>query len=535
MFRRRRTRRRSDKVPISGAGPEGEDPELETLQDQHHSSTRQDRRTARVLGATIAGAVLIGTVQAPPASAGSKDLAFDLPSRGTLRGTPRKVFAHYMPSLPISFDNRAPSADYWTRHYLNPNGERGKHAAYGGFTRDRPLGRSPRPESSWRLSDMKTEVRQAIRAGIDGFSVDLLTIADGHPNARNVRLLLQAAHSVDPGFRIMLVPDMTTSVGAKSPDRLAADLAALARYPATFRLADGRLVVSPFKAEVHSVAWWKQFISVMRAKHGIRVAFVPQFLDLRANLDRFSPISYGMSHWGTRNPAWNNPDLTAAGSTRALAKAVRSRGMLWMQPVSYQDERPRSGVYEEAQNTRNLRFTWLLAMRTRAEWVQVVTWNDYVEGSHVAPSARRGWVPLDISAFYLTWFKTGRRPPIKRNAVYLTHRRQLWSVRPTYNQSVLMRVRGGSPPRNTVEAITFFRTKASVWVKVGGVTRKCIVPRGVGVCTVPLRPGRVSVRVTRLGRLKAAVASPYAVSRTPFVQDLQYVSVGSRRQGSTYR
>lgn len=507
--RRRSTTEHDDKVPIPGA--------------------------AR-LAAAVAGAVLIGFLEAPaPAAASSQDLAFNLPARSVLRSSSRKVFAHYLPSMPLSFDNRAPQVDYWTLNYLHPNGENGKHAAYGGFTRDRPLGRPVRSESSWRLSDMKTEVRQAIRAGIDGFSVDLLTLRGGHPNTRNIELLLRAAHAVDPRFSIMLVPDMTTSVGAKTPAQLAADLARLAKYPAAFRLSDGRLVVSPFKAEAHSPSWWSQLISRMRSTYRIRVAFVPQFLDLGANLDRFSRISYGMSHWGTRNPAWNNPDVTSAGSTRARAKTVRARGMLWMQPVSYQDERPRDGVYDEAQNTRNLRLTWRMAMRTKARWVQLVTWNDYVEGSHFAPSLRRGWAPLDISAYYLTWFKTGRRPAIKRNAVYLTHRRQLWSVRPQYDQSVLMKVRGGSRPRNTVEAITFLRTKASVWITVGGKTTRCTVQRGVGACTVPLRPGKVSVRVTRLGRPRAAVVSPYRVSSKPFVQDLQYVSVGSLRQGRTYR
>jgi hypothetical protein len=489
----------------------------------------------RIATATaVAAAAVLGTADVTPAAAASSDLAINLPSTATLRGDGqrKKVFAHYMPSMPMSYDNKTSKTDYWTRHYLRPGGEGGIHSAYGGFTRDRPKGRAVRKGSDWRLSDMKTEVRQAIAAGIDGFSVDLLSLETSNRNLVNTKLLMTGARAVDPGFSVMLVPDMNSSVGSLTPAQLASGLAKLAASPAAFRLRDGRLVVAPFMAERHSAAWWSQFLTAMRQTHGIRVAFVPTFLDERPHLAAFAPISYGMSNWGSRNPRWNNSTVTTAGYPLYRARAVRSRGLLWMQPVSYQDERPRWGVFDEALNTANLRASWQLAMRSGAEWVQLATWNDYAEGSHLAPSARRGWAPLDINAYYLTWFKLGRRPAVARDAVYLTHRRQAWSTRPSYPQKILMRLRGGSPARNKVEALTMVTARSTVFVKVGTVTRKCTVPAGVSVCTVPLRPGPVSVRVSRGGKSRAAVSSPFVVRRKPIVQDLQYVSVGSLRQGT---
>src|SRR4051794_25585824 len=67
-----------------------------------------------------------GTAAAGPA------LPFDLPT-SALHASPRKVFAHYVPSLSVSLDNRAPDVDYYARNYLNPDGEGGIHSAYGGF------------------------------------------------------------------------------------------------------------------------------------------------------------------------------------------------------------------------------------------------------------------------------------------------------------------------------------------------------------------------------------------------------------------
>src|SRR3712207_9317405 len=52
-------------------------------------------------------------------------MPFVPPSTAELRASPRKAFAHYMPSLPVSIDNRAAAVDYYTRHYLDPEGENG--------------------------------------------------------------------------------------------------------------------------------------------------------------------------------------------------------------------------------------------------------------------------------------------------------------------------------------------------------------------------------------------------------------------------
>src|SRR5271163_5102182 len=87
------------------------------------------------------------------------------------RDSPRKVFAHYMPGLPISIDNKDGDEDYYAKQYLTTNGENGKHAAYGGFLRDRPLPRAHSNLPDWQLADLRTEIGQAQSVGIDGFAV----------------------------------------------------------------------------------------------------------------------------------------------------------------------------------------------------------------------------------------------------------------------------------------------------------------------------------------------------------------------------
>lgn len=498
----------------------------------------------RLLGLLAATAVLATTCHGLAGSQAAADdalevsglaaspLPFDMPAPAELRASPRLVFAHYWPPLPVSIDNQDPAGDYYARNYLNPDGERGKHAAYGGHLRDRPIPRAPRSGSDWRLQDMKDEVRQAIAGGLDGFTLNVIQLRGGSDAKlwENSLLMMQAAREVDRDFKIVLMPDMSGSLSTKDVGTVAAGMAELAAFSSAYRLGDGRLLVSPFKAEAHTPAWWTSFMDTMREVHGIPVALLPTFVGNEQNLaPSYASISYGMSIWGSRNPAWNDPSLTFSTSPKGRAQKIKNLGVRWMQPVSVQDERPNQGVFDEAANTTNLRHTWQLARETDADLVQIPTWNDYTEGTHLAPSDKHGWTFLDASAYYLAWYKTGTAPRIVRDTVYLTHRTQLLSAQPSYPQTKLMSLRGGTAARDTVEALTFLTQPGEVTITVGDTTHVCAVAAGPDTCTVPLTTGKVKAVVRRDGTPVAAVASPHTVTSTPRVQDLQYVGASSGR------
>ncbi len=473
-----------------------------------------------------------GERESAPGERESEHLPFDLPSAQALRDSDRLVLAHYFPPLPVSLDNEEPDEDYYAREYLDPEGEDGKHEDYGGYLRDRPLGRDPINAEDWRRQDLRTEVRQAIAGGLDGFTVNIIQLEDGNdPRLWRTTLdLLRAAHDVDPDFAVVLMPDMSGSLAQKDVEAVAAGMARLAEEPSAHRLPDGRLLVAPFKAEAHPVDWWQSFLDEMEDEHDLPVALLPTFVDDERDLvDDYGEISYGLSVWGARNPEANDPGREDAGSARRRAERVDDLGVAWMQPVSVQDQRPSQGLYEEAENTRNLRATWRLARETDAELVQIPTWNDYTEGTHIAPSVMHGWTFLDISAYYLTWYKTGSAPEIVRDAVYVTHRTQPVDAEPETEQDELMRRRSGSDARDTVEALTFLTEPGTVELQVGDESHRCDVEAGVDTCVVPLSVGTVSARVLRDGDTVASVTSPYEVTDEPYVQDLQYVGASSLR------
>jgi hypothetical protein len=446
---------------------------------------------------------------------------------------PRLVFAHYFPPYPISIDNLPPDVDYYATQYLNPDGEKGSHSAYGGYLRDRPIPRSHSPDPNWRDVDLATEIRQASSAGIDGFSVDILASSSSKNWIASIPSeLLRAAEQTSPPFKVMLMPDMNGELGAMPPQQVAAEISSLAASSAAFRLADGRLLVAPFKAENHPVSWWRDFITVMKSQHGIDVALAPVFVEnIASNIREFSPIAYGMSEWGGRNPSYNNVDKPSLGSM-----VVNKLSQVWMQPVSMQDYRPKDAIFDESNNTVNLRNTWRIAIESNARWVQIISWNDYSENTAIAPSVRHGKALLDICSYYIAYFKNGAPPLITEDRVFLSHRTQLIGATPSRQTDLAGLRQGSTPGRDEVEALNFLTSPATVTVRVGSASTVCSAPAGISTCNAPLgQPGSdglsVSAEVSRDGRSILTVNSPYVIVANPVVQDLSYTVTEGRAGG----
>ncbi|KQO98418.1 endo-1,3-alpha-glucanase family glycosylhydrolase [Leifsonia sp. Leaf264] len=455
-----------------------------------------------VVPPTPAPAPTIGTL--PFAPAGAID-------------TSKKVFAHYFPPYPVSLDNQAPAADYYTRNYLNPAGKSGKHAAYGGLLRDRPLGRTP-VAGNYQLADLTTEVKQATDAGLDGFTVDVLSFSGR--NWDITKGLLEAAKT-QPSFTIVPNLDMNSSSGKSDLGTVAAKLDELFDSPSSYTLADGRKVLSTFKAEGQTVDWWTQLEAKLDTEYHHKVALIAVLLDASTtNMTKFAPISYGLGDWGTRNL-----DGVIARSDRAAV--AHQLGVKWMPGIGVQDIRPNQSVYAESVGTATLRENWRRAIIEKADLVQLATWNDYSENTSFAPSMNHGTAFLDINAYQMLQFKTGAGPSIGQERVYVTHRVQPYAAQPTGGQTKLTApTLGGSKtqPVDIVEVQTYLNTASAVTVTVGNTVHTYTAPAGATIKTFPLVAGTVKA-VAVHGYTTITAASPYMVTAQPVIQDLSYRAV----------
>lgn len=445
-----------------------------------------------------------------------------------LSGTTKKlVFAHYMEQFPLSIDNAAPNADYYTKNWLTPTPEsqlEKKWSNCGGWLRDRPVPQEP-VSGDFLVSNARTEIQQARSAGIDGFALQFWNFDPASSQWARTQALLQAA-ALDGHFKIMLQPDVG-STGDISNAQVATGLAYIVSpdrpwHNALYRDASGKIVISPFRPEARSASDWASILNSTQMPAS--VSFLPLFVDLPSTaFTQWMPISIGMGMWGDRFPGTYS--ITPANRSK-----LKSLNKIWMEPIGIQDNRPKSGVFTEAGNTGALRSTWGNAIANDAEIAMLMTWNDYSESSQFAPSIDHGNTVLDLNSYYLGKYKTGAWPTINHEGIFLSHRSQFWSSKPTVKYALHMAPRAGSySPRDTVEIVTILKAAAEIRVTIGGQAQVYTAPAGFSVKTYPLQTGRVSAAYFRTGALIDGVTTSSTVTTTPRVQDLDYLYASSLR------
>lgn len=444
---------------------------------------------------------------------------FNPPSVEAERQSPRKVFAHWH-VFPISYDNAPAGSDHWSETRMKPEGEKGKYAAGGGMTRERPLPRPVISGSDWEVQDMETEVRRASAIGLDGFMFNIV-------NPNNPKLfqmlpqMLEAAQRVDPSFKVALMIDGVTNRD-RSVDDVADGILRVASHPSVFRTSDGRLVLSSFAAERKPVEWWKQLFAKLAAS-GVKVYFVPVFMGYKDEVAAFAPISEGLSDWGRRNV--NGADVTLGAAAQA-----HGLGKIWMAPVASQSSRPKSLKYWEAGGSQSYRENWQLAIDDGADWAQIITWNDYGEATEIAPSTGTQYATYDLSAYYIAWFKTGKQPPITRDVLYYYHR-----IMPTTAQgdpslqSAPFEIQGGQPAQNSIELLAFLTAPGTLEIDIGGKTYQQRAPAGITSFKAPLAAGRPQFRLVRDGSTVIDFESAFDIRDKVEFQDFLYRAGSSSR------
>ena len=491
------------------------------------------------LGATGATALYVGSKQAQKLYIGPTEIwpessatqPTDTPSEGLFFKLPdnlaaasdKKVFAHFFGPYPIVIDNVDPSNDYYVRNYLSVGGESGAHAAYGGLLRDRPISNWPY-DAPFISTQMHDDIQHAKQAGIDGFFVNIMGSSGGNWD-RYVALADVAAANY-PGFYVVPMVDANGSMAANdSTTTVAARINTFLSKTSAYQLLDGRYAVGSFKTESKALAWWQEVFGLVQANHGKQVAFISVFNNI-SQAPSYAAVQYATGSWGP------GADPGVQASYTDSATPTRARGEKVLTPVWVQDSRPNAGWFDEARNTAALCAAWDRAISDNADIVQLCTWNDYSEGSQYQPSVMRGHVAADISAYYITRWKTGAFPAILRDAMYVSHRNQMASATITGGQTTLMTKRTGatrSAFREHVEILTFLVAPATVSVKVGGSTYSYTAPAGMYTQTYPMEAGEVSAKAVRNASEIARVNSPVVIKTTATNQDRQYALFSSIR------
>lgn len=457
---------------------------------------------------------------------------FELPSREKLTASPKKVFPHYFTPFPLSVENAPSDKDHYARHYLSPDGEGGKFRAAGGYLRQRPLPVGPHDSPWWRQINLAIEIHRARAIGQDGFAADILALDSTLPRWHGpwdaYQMLLDTAAAVAPDFSILIMPDMNAGL-KRQPERIVELITRLASHPAVWRLADGRVVVSNFAANKQPPEYWRDAFRKL-GEQGIQTAFFPVFLGLH-ELDKhgreYGPFSYGLSDWGLR-------DVAAAESAdlRNIAKRASGYAPHWMMPVAPQDFRPKNLMLWESENTAAFRWLWEAAITGGSHYVQLITWNDYGEGTEIAPSTGTQFLFYDLSAYYTAWFKLGHPPRITKDAIYYCHRVQTVPLREgpdPAKQPKKFECRGKTPLKNDVELLAMLTAPAVLEITQGNDVVRAEAPAGLASLKAPARPGRPVFRIVRDGQTVVEQTSKWTITDQAEYENLLYYGGSSTR------
>jgi hypothetical protein len=477
-----------------------------------------------------------GSIEGSSDAAGNACMPFAMPPPAALFGSSRRVFAHYFYPFPLSIDDQPAASDYYNTQYLTPGGEEGKWLAQGGYLRQRPLPVPLGSASTFVLDDMEREVRLAIAGGITGFTVDVLSADQAAPGSP-LQNILQAAHLVDSRFEIVAMLDLSAlsqaDAGAEA-SVVESIIESVAASPASYKLPDGRLVVSSFLAEAQPPAWWTSVFQSLDAQ-GIHVAFVPCFLDLAANEAAFAAMAYtyGLSLWGTATPA-------AAAGLQTLPAQAHATGDIFMMPVLSQQYRPKDFLYWEAGNSAALRNAWTSAIAGGSDWAQIVTWSDFSESGEIEPYTDRtlsneiGTGYYDLNAYYASWFLTGQQPVITDDVLYYFYRREPTDAAAPV-QTTATTAASGEAPENDVELVAFLTAPGTLAITIDGQTSTQDAPAGMTSMKSPLQSGAPRFSLTRAGApvidVQGGVTAVGPAGLDSGVLDLTYWSGSASKDG----
>ena len=449
-------------------------------------------------------------------------LPFARPNEAALAASPHKVFIYYFPFFLISMDDKPIGEDVWSVHYMRRSGEHGKFAANGGFTRERPLPVGPWNSPYWRQIDEAADVLRAKAIGADGFGVGIQQTQDGPTFAISEGVCYAAAH-VAPRFKVFPEPDGGTMKGVPA-DIMAKTIADYAHCPATLRLGNGHTLLAPFAPQNEPVAYWRDVLAQM-AKAGVAADFIPVLLDPGHYAQSFGPISAGMSFWGFRDPV-----LASSAPARAMISAVRQAAPVWMAPVTPQDSRPKDAMFWESRNTEAFRMEWMDAIQGGAQYAHLITWNDYSEATEIAPSSGTQFLFYDLCAYYIAWFKTGKPPAILRDAIYYSHRNQIFQPdHPPLPGDKPFKLYGSTPLSNDIEMVAMLTWPATLEIEIAGKVYRQQAGAGLSAFRAPAAPGRPDFRIMRNGAAAVEKRSDWTITDKPDALSPLYFGGSSTR------
>lgn len=458
-------------------------------------------------------------------------------------GPPRKVFAHYMGNYPVGAAA--------TAHHRAHDAHRVRHdsddrlSALGGNWRNWDL--VPPGTRLSREASADLEIRRALRTGIDGFAVDAW--AGGEDAKLMLEALFRVAEEKDYPFEITICLDpnclgSSSNAGKWGPEFQAhvdAVRLLLDRHGDSAKLArrDGRPLIFGYQSvwlglqyAQRAVDWeipWDDARLRATPEAWRRIAAGYAELQKEVGSPLFLHFCTSAFFHGVEGESISDEALEEAASALAehfpavgdflgggrrwdrMAEAVRAKGAEWSEPLWYQYESVQNGALKTGPGLEILRERWERARENNSTLIQFTTWNDYTESTNLAPGYNTRYTPLDLTAYFIEWWKTGREPTPTHDRIYLAYRKYPRGAR------VYPFKDGVSDSSGVLEVITILPRPGLI--RLPGRNIQYVAPSGLHAKQFPLMGGPVVAELTRSGKVDVRLESPEPITTMPFRTD----------------
>ncbi len=510
-----------------------------------------------------------------------KDLPFDVPTFETLKASDNLAGAHYFLPFPVALqsdqtkdvdtrlnDDGTPKdlTDYRLRWLPKGSIEGGTdNRVFGGLMRDyHELRRAKRVAVSsttktgltlsWQIQDKMHETREAIKAGLTCFFLDILQVPQSATNNpqrwKQAIELFEAVGEVrrqdKVDFKIICMPDGTTS-GTKNPTTLVDALVHLVdEYTDIVAMYDGKFLLAPYQPEggadgiklsgLTAFDFWDTVLKDLRTNNKIETFFWPCYQkqwDTTGQHPTLTSLSDGAGLWGDRDSvAVRSDSNTRARRAHYTLRTKFTTAQKWMHYATPGDQRPRENDsntggsrWWEQDHLETLIGSWEACigdttakdangelLHRKADIVQIPTWSDFPEHAHICPSHNHGRTLILVNWYFMIRYLTGSFPKIARDCLVLSHRQQPTDAEPntvnsypadTLQTKYMKAPTGSTTVKDTVSLTCFLTASARLYIRKGTTDHDLGTHNGfVHGLTVPLHPlgnGEISAYAVRNG------------------------------------
>ncbi|WP_459714271.1 glycoside hydrolase family 71 protein [Paraburkholderia sp. 2C] len=400
----------------------------------------------------------------------------------------------------------------------------------------------PRGGPHAQLEDYAAEIRDALARGIDGFALNCGGWHASEPHYKQRALLLyEAAKGFSGRFKLFV------SIDGNAQNELD-DIVATIRGLDAQLMQDGKPVLSAYGLGGRDPA---RCNALIRQARQLGAWFIPHFSpgsgeavigpEQATEIAKRTESADGYFFFG----AAASPD-SLASSIRLLAFTLRRARKALMAPVTPYYRGLASGTNYRAFETNGfngMADEWQAAIAADADWVQIVTWNDWAESTYVAPigstsgalvyNERFGILLnhtgyLDASRYFIDWFKSGVKPAIDRDEIFYFYR--LHPVDLHTNLIDAISNRAAFPPRGSgrltsyIHVTAFVPQEASLQVTCGANRWVLPLQAGVNEAAFPWTPGRPRFVLVRNGQTVLQKTGEETITRDDYSGAFNYFS-----------